>query len=150
MIFQGIKSRITEIIVSAASETGYTIYESFIFLKGENTRLTIKIDHPDGISHRDCEIYSKELSRKLDGERILPNYSLEVSSPGVNRSLRNPSEFIRFKGSKVKVVYDGDTGRVAVKGIMSEVNESDGITVISEGNEVQIGFDNISSANLEL
>lgn len=58
-----------------------------------------------GISHADCERVSKQLSVILDVEELIPGpgYVLEVSSPGLDRLLRKPSDFERFRGRLAKV-----------------------------------------------
>ncbi len=57
------------------------------------------------ISHSDCERVSKQLSVILDVEELIPGpgYILEVSSPGMDRALRNAAEFARFRGRSAKI-----------------------------------------------
>jgi ribosome maturation factor RimP len=57
------------------------------------------------ISHADCERVSKQLSVILDVEELVPGpgYTLEVSSPGMDRALKNPADFARFTGRSAKV-----------------------------------------------
>ena len=91
---------------------------------------------------------SRSLSGTLDELRLLPNYSVEVSSPGLRRSLRKTEEFVRFKGAPVKIVYrDGDVHRV-FKGIIAGVSEA-AVTINSEGRELKLEMGFIKSANLE-
>lgn len=145
----GLKTRIEELIAAAASETGYEIYEATVYLKGENSKLSVKIDRAGGISHGDCETYSRELSRKLDHEELLPNYSLEVSSPGVRRKLRSKEDFARFTGSRAKVIYENETGRFAVIGVITAIR-GESVFIDSENRELEFAFVEIKSANLEL
>jgi ribosome maturation factor RimP len=58
------------------------------------------------ISHADCESVSKQLSVILDVEELIPGpagYTLEVSSPGMDRALRRPADFVRFRGRLAKI-----------------------------------------------
>jgi ribosome maturation factor RimP len=57
------------------------------------------------VSHADCERVSQQLSVILDVEELItgPGYVLEVSSPGMDRALRKPEEFVRFAGRMAKV-----------------------------------------------
>jgi len=57
------------------------------------------------ISHSDCERVSQQLSVILDVEELIPGpgYVLEISSPGMDRALRKPEEFLRFKGRLAKI-----------------------------------------------
>jgi ribosome maturation factor RimP len=142
-----VKDEIQKIINKTAEETGYMVYESSIYLKGENSKIIVKIDSLKPISHGDCEQFSTRLSFNLDGSRILPNYFLEISSPGLDRKLRNIDELIRFVGSPVKIVHaDGDINRV-LQGRLVAVSET-GIEVETEKNKVLIRHDNIIHANL--
>ena len=67
--------------------------------------LRIFIDKPEGVTHADCEFISQQVGTILDVEDVIPGgrYTLEVSSPGVERKLTQPREFERFVGHKVKV-----------------------------------------------
>jgi len=59
---------------------------------------------PDGVSLEDCAIVSRQLSATLDvADEITVGYSLEVSSPGVDRPLRKEADFARFVGQKAKI-----------------------------------------------
>src|SRR6476659_9969093 len=66
--------------------------------------LRVFIDKPDGVSLDDCAAVSRELSAVLDVEDAIPiAYSLEVSSPGLNRPLKKAADFERFVGKKAKI-----------------------------------------------
>ena len=72
---------------------------------GKQRFLRVYIDKPEGISHRDCEAVSNQLSVILDVEDLVPgpHYILEVSSPGLDRKLTKPAEFERFAGRLVRI-----------------------------------------------
>lgn len=66
--------------------------------------LRVFIDKESGITHADCEAVSRQLSAVLDVEDLIPKaYSLEVSSPGLDRKLTKLADFQRFAGRAVKV-----------------------------------------------
>lgn len=76
-------------------------------LKGgrANTLLRIYIDKPAGISHADCQLVSEQMSAMLDVEDLIPgSYTLEVSSPGLDRKLVRPSDFAHFAGRRARLV----------------------------------------------
>jgi ribosome maturation factor RimP len=143
-----IKEKISQLIEEAARSLGYMIYDASIYLKGENTRINVKIDSLHGISHLDCENYSKELTARLDGEGVLPNYSLEISSPGIKRLVRNIDEFRRFTGSPVKIVYRINGESSVIKGRIETVTDTS-VMVSTERGETTILYDTITSANLD-
>jgi len=63
-------------------------------------------DRPLGVSHADCEFISRQVGTILDIEDVIPgdSYTLEVSSPGLERKLSKAKDFERFVGQKAKVV----------------------------------------------
>ncbi|MCP4132646.1 MAG: hypothetical protein GY754_16900 [bacterium] len=143
-----IKETITELISTAAENLGYLVYESSIYLKGENSKITVKIDSKKEVSHEDCDTYSKELSNLLDDSAVLPNYLLEISSPGINRKLRGIEEFKRFKGAPAKIVFEKDDERETIKGIITEVSPRL-ITLTSGNKDITISYNEIVKANLD-
>ena len=142
------KERISQIIEETARSLGYLIYEFSIYLKGENTKINIKIDSRAGISHADCEKFSREMTVRLEAEGILPNYSMEISSPGIRRRVRNRDEFRRFLGAPVKIVYRSNGDSKVIKGRIGEVSDA-AVQILSEKEEKAILLDTITSANLD-
>ncbi|OHD66007.1 MAG: hypothetical protein A2176_09555 [Spirochaetes bacterium RBG_13_51_14] len=143
-----IKERISKLIEETAERLGYMVYETSFLLKGENSRINVKLDTLAGITLRDCETFSRELSGRLDEEEVLPNYSLEVSSPGLDRQLRSSDEFRRFSGAPVKVIYQEGAERRVAKGTLAQVTGT-AVIVSSETGELEILHDTIISANLD-
>ncbi len=143
-----VNERVMETVRAVADDLGYLIYEAGLLFKGRNSSVVVKIDDLSPISHSDCETYSRELSRRLDEAGLLPDYSLEVSSPGIRRQLRSVEEFERFSGSPAKVIFrEGDEQRV-VKGRIGRVEGR--IVALHDGDKtIEIDFDAIKSANLE-
>ena len=72
---------------------------------GKQRFLRVFIDKPEGVSHRDCQAVSEQLSVLLDVEDLVPgaHYVLEVSSPGLDRKLTKPGEFERFAGRLARI-----------------------------------------------
>jgi len=78
-------------------------------------------DRAESVTLTDCEMVSREVSAVLDAEDVFEHaYTLEVSSPGLDRPLRHLEDFVRFVGRRVKIVtaepLDGQrfvTGRIA-------------------------------------
>jgi len=139
---------IDKIIQSTARDLNYLIYESSILLKGEHSKIVIKIDHPKGISTNDCAIFTRELTNRLDTQKVLPNYAMEISSPGLSRKLRSMEEYVRFIGSPVKIVYESEGKTDVIKGIINNIIDTK-IELKSDNNEIIIDFDKIKKANLE-
>jgi ribosome maturation factor RimP len=88
----------------AIERQGYELSDLEANIGGKGGVVRIFIDHPDGIGLEDCEKVSLAVSALLDVEDPLPGqYSLEVSSPGLDRKLTKVEHFQRFVGETLKV-----------------------------------------------
>ena len=88
-----------------ASSEGLALVD--VELKGgqANALLRIYIDKPTGVSHADCQLVSEQMSAMLDVEDLIPgSYTLEVSSPGLDRKLVKASDFVHFAGRRARLV----------------------------------------------
>jgi ribosome maturation factor RimP len=142
------KDAIIEIIKESAIETEYMIYDFNIQPKGVNAKISVRIDSLNGITLDDCAAYSRVLDGKLELSRLLPNYDLEISSPGLKRKIRTLEEFKRFTGSPVKIAVLNGTLKVIVKGVISAV-ENNRILIVSNKKEMIFSFEDILQANLD-
>src|SRR2546421_8976022 len=109
---QEVVSKVEEIAQRVAASDGIEVLEVELKGGGGNQLLRISIDKPEGVSHADCELVSHQVSTILDVEGVVPgHYTLEVSSPGVERKLKKPQDFERFRGKKASIslreVVDG-------------------------------------------
>lgn len=97
--------KITEIAERVAASHGLEIVEIELKGSGKGRFLRVFIDKAAGVTHEDCANVSRELGTILDVEEAVPggSYTLEVSSPGLDRKLLKPSDWTRFQGSLVKV-----------------------------------------------
>ena len=87
MSTSAILSKIEAIAERVAQPAGIEIVEIELKGGGQNRFLRISIDRPEGVTHADCEMISHEVGTILDVEDVVPGkYTLEVSSPGVERS----------------------------------------------------------------
>ena len=69
-----------------------------------HSQLRVYIDRPGGVGLDDCETASREIGALLDVHDPIPSaYTLEVSSPGLDRLVRTPAQFLRFVGAKVAI-----------------------------------------------
>ena len=142
------KDAITKIINECAVETEYMIYDFNIQPMGANAKISVRIDSLKGITLEDCTKYSKALDEKLELSKVLPNYDLEVSSPGLNRKIRTLEEFKRFVGAPIKIAVLNDTLKVIIKGMIKTV-ENDKIFIVSGNKETVFFIEDILQANLD-
>ena len=98
-------SRISEIARRVGDSEGIEIVDVEFLGAGRSRLLRIYIDRPQGVTHADCEFISQQVGTILDVEDVIPgdSYTLEVSSPGLERKLATPKDFERFVGKKAKV-----------------------------------------------
>lgn len=118
-----------------------------------NPTLQIMIDKTDGteITVDDCAKVSRALSAVLDEkDPITDKYSLEVSSPGLDRPLTKPAHFVRFAGNEVKIETDElFENRKRFKGSLEGMEDS-AILLTMDGTTYRIPFDIISKAKIVL
>jgi ribosome maturation factor RimP len=113
--------------------------------------LRLYLDKEGGPSVDDLGRLSRHFSDLLDihDDIVEGAYTLEVSSPGINRPLKKPEHFERFLGKRVRVrTRDMIDGRRTFLGILAEVR-NDKITVKIEGKDYQIPFAMIEKSNYE-
>lgn len=109
--------------------------------------LRVTVDREEGVDLDTIAGTSERLSRRLDLEEFAPGpYTLEVSSPGVERPLRRPEEFVRRVGEKVKVrTTEPIEGARNHAGVLVAADD-DGVTIATERGERTLRYGDISSA----
>jgi ribosome maturation factor RimP len=97
---------IRDIAGRVATAHGVEVVEVEMRGGGKARTLRITIDKPEGVTHEDCASVSREVSTILDVEDAIPGsaYTLEVSSPGLDRKLLRREDYQRFTGSRVKLM----------------------------------------------
>lgn len=100
------ESKIRDIAERVGATHGVEVVEVELKGGGKARTLRITIDKPEGVTHEDCANVSREVSTILDVEDAVPgsSYTLEVSSPGLDRKLVRQQDFERFTGSLIKVM----------------------------------------------
>ena len=142
-------NKIYEMVKPIADELNYDIYHVEYVKENGELYLRIYIEKDGGITLSDCEALSRRVSDLMDEkDPIKDPYFLEVSSPGLNRTLFTENHYKRFIGREVMVRFTKSIdGKKNVKGILKEVND-DSIVVEAE-NLMNIPKDKIKSANIE-
>jgi ribosome maturation factor RimP len=103
--------RVREIADRVAASSGLEVVEVEILGGGKARMVRVFLDKPaagaeplSGVTHGDCANFSREFGTILDVEDVMPgSYTLEVSSPGLDRRLIKPADFSRFTGSRLKL-----------------------------------------------
>jgi ribosome maturation factor RimP len=103
--------RVREIAARVAASNGLEVLDIEFLGGGKARMLRVFLDKPAagtdplaGVTHADCANFSREFGTILDVEDVMPgSYTLEVSSPGLDRKLVKAADFTRFTGSRMKL-----------------------------------------------
>jgi len=144
--------KVLEIAERVGASEGIEIVDIQLLGGGGARVLRIYIDKPEGVSHADCEFISKDVGTILDMEDVIPgeHYTLEVSSPGVERKLSKPRDFERFTGQKVKIVLrEPVENQRHWQGTLAGFADGAIIVEAAPGKTLRIGLDQVEKANLK-
>lgn len=117
--------------------------------RGESQLLRLYIDQPDGITVEDCERVSRQVSDLLEAERaVRDDYTLEVSSPGLDRPLFTLDQHRRFVGDEVQLrLRSLVEGRRRLAGRLREVTD-DTLVLEVDGVDFVVPFDQVERSRL--
>jgi len=147
-----VESRVREVAERAARERGVELVHVEIAGGARSPVVRIFIDKPGGVTHEDCSEVSQHVGTVLDVEDFIPGtYTLEVSSPGLERGLYSREDYERF---------DGHLARLKTRGAIGGQRNFRGRIVGVEGDEllfddrangrVRVPLSEIAKANLEI
>ena len=144
--------RLTELGEQSAKGTDVEIVEVQLRGGGKARLLRIYIDKPGGVTHGDCELISERISKLLDAEDAVPgeSYTLEVSSPGVERALSRPRDFERVVGQKIRLaVREPIEGQTRFEGKLTRFAAGVVEVEVAPGRLVHVPLDQVQKANLK-
>jgi len=143
------REELVKLLEPAVERLGYELADLELRIGGRNGVLRLFIDKPDGIGTDDCEVVSRQVSAILDVEDPIPgNYTLEVSSPVLDRTLTKPAHFKRFMGQDVRVKLRFPlSGRRSYRGALKAADDEK-IEVEVDGESYSLPIATIESARL--
>ena len=142
-----IQDQIHNIVAPILENMGIELVE-LRFSRGKHSRLRVYVWEEDGISIDRCGEASRRISDALDRKDVIPGtYTLEVSSPGLDRPLKTLRDFQRYKGEKVKVTWQTDDEKEKSVGRIIDVSENT-VDFELEGTPVSLDIDRIISAKI--
>ncbi len=142
-----------------AASYGLEIFDVQFRREAPGMILRVRIDRPgpaasaeESVSVEDCARVSRDLSAVLDVEDVVPTaYTLEVSSPGLDRPLRRPDDYRRFAGRRAKVVMrERVDGQGFFKGRLGGVDGAEVVIEADDGRTHRVPLNLIARANLEV
>ncbi len=145
-----IKKRVLKLAEQAAEELGVELFDLELLGNGK-LLLRVMIDREEGVTLDDCERFSRSLEALLDVENPIPvSYTLEVSSPGLDRPLRDLKEFEKHIGKLARIITaEKIENQNLFIGRILDVNR-DFVKLSFHGRELDIPSDKISKARLEV
>ena len=145
------RDRIRQLVQEVVEGQGYEFVEMEFKGGGNSSILRIFIDKPAGISHRDCELVSEQVGTVLDVEDLIPfSYTLEVSSPGLDRKLVKESDYERFEGRLAKIQARIPLRHQKVfKGRLRGLRNGNIRLELPNGDLMEIPYDVVAEARLE-
>jgi ribosome maturation factor RimP len=142
-------ARIQELLEPGARALGFEILAVELSGAGRSHTLRVYLDAPGGVTLDDCTAVSRQLSAILDVEDPLGGrYTLEVSSPGLDRPLTKPEHFRRFVGHRARIeLIRARDGRRRFSGVLSGADDA-GIRLRADDAELEVAYADIEKARL--
>jgi ribosome maturation factor RimP len=151
MTVKKIKNRVFDLAEDVAIQEGVEVVD--VEISGGSGRYIVRvyIDVEGGVTISDCESFSRNLGALLEIDDPIPTaYYLEVSSPGIEKVMRKPSHFDRYRGERVNIQLEkAFEGRRRVTGVIVDVTDSC-VTIEQEGNRFVVEYGNIKKARLKI
>ncbi len=144
-----VEETIKSLVPPLIEPSGFELLEVEYQKEGNNWILRLFIDHEKGIDLDDCQMVSNLVSDELDKLDPIPHaYLLEVSSPGIDRPLKNARDFQRFQGHQVRIkLFVPKSGKKDYQGELMGIE--DGLVVIRSANEkLFFRLEEIAKANI--
>ena len=154
----GLMEKLTELGERAATGTDIELVDIQLRGAGKARLLRVYIDKPGGIekpggvTHEDCALISERLGKLLDEADIIPDdsYTLEVSSPGVERKLSKPRDFERVVGQTIRLaVQEPGQPRTSLTGKLAEITNGTLALEVGPGNVLRVPLEQVQKANLK-
>lgn len=156
---QDVVERVRAIASRIAGSYGLEIFGVQFRREGRGMVLRVQIDRlgpaaseEESVGIEDCAKVSHDLSAVLDVEEVVPSsYTLEVSSPGLDRPLRHSDDYRRFSGRRAKLVMrKAVDGQMFFKGRLGGVDGSDVLIDADDKGRHRVPLSVIARANLEV
>jgi len=156
---QDVVERVRAIASRIAGAYGLEVFDVQFRREGPGMILRVQIDRPgpaaseeESVGVEDCAKVSRDLSAIFDVEEVVPTaYTLEVSSPGLDRPLRHPDDYRRFSGRRAKLVMrKAVDGQMFFKGRLGGVDGTDVLIDADDKRRHRVPLSVITRANLEV
>lgn len=143
---------VEEMALPVVQEAGLELVDVEYVKEGGHWYLRIFIDKPGGVGIEDCRYVSLKLDKLLDEKDLIPQaYSLEVSSPGINRPLKKPADYNRYKGRMATITtYQPIEGRKKFSGRLAGIQDHNVVMDTDGSEQLLIPIAQVALAQLEV
>ena len=150
-ISKKIEKSVEAIVEPIIAGSGYEYVGTELKKTANALELIVYADKPGGLSLDDCETISRLIDPVIDAQDPIKDaYYLCVSSPGLDRALKEPSDFSRSAGKKVDIkLYRAIDGKKQFTGQLSRYDD-DGFTVIIDGSETSFLYRDVALVKLHV
>lgn len=147
-----LNTTITEQLRSLVESEELSLLATEIVGSGPKAILRLVVDGPDGVTLDKCASISRQASAILDVEDPLAHsYTLEVSSPGMDRKLYSEEDFRRFSGQRVTIrMAPSYRAHRTVTGMLDRFDEGIVSITTDAGDQIELPFDEVFEARLEI
>ncbi|MBE8166849.1 MAG: ribosome maturation factor RimP [Shewanella sp.] len=144
-----LESKLAAMLTVPVEASGFSLWGIDLVQAGKHSTLRVYIDSDDGITIENCAEASRQVSAVLDVEDPITNeYTLEVSSPGIDRPLFTADHYASYIGEDVKVLLNMPvSGSRKLTGAVTKV-EGQMLSLEVSGKETLIALDNVRKGNL--
>ena len=131
---KNIAGTVRDLVSPVADSLGYMLWDVEYVKEGADMILRITIDNPEGVDIYDCEKMARAVDPIIDeADPIEVSYKMEVSSPGIERSLTRPEHFTACMGEKIEVkLYAPIDGKKQIVGILTAADEKTVTVTVDE------------------
>jgi ribosome maturation factor RimP len=148
-----LQEQIQKLLDPIVASLGLTLWDLELKKEGPQWLLRIYIEREaGGVSLNDCETVSRDLGAVLDVEDIIPHaYTLEVSSPGLDRSLTKPDHYRKCLGQQVRIkTYQAINGEKVFKGRLADLEGTVIVLETEKGEALRVPIADVAKASLEV
>lgn len=145
-----LNDKIKELITPTAKTLGYKVINVSFIVKPAILKIVIDRFDEKKVKVLDCQAFSKAISAVLDVENIIPGkYFLEVESAGIERSLMDLEDFIKFLGYTIQVkLVAAINENKKYMGVISNIKGQEITLNLQNDSTIAIDYDNIKAAKI--
>jgi ribosome maturation factor RimP len=147
---KNIVTTVEELLKPVIEGLGYELWDVEFCREGARFYLRITIDSENGIGIDDCETVHRAIDPVLDeADPIEPSYYLEVSSPGIERTLRTKTHFAKTVGEQIACrLFVAINGTKSVTGVLSEASDDGVVLTLPDETQLSLTYKQIAKANV--